>query len=238
MNILSAYITNAGRDGRENEDAVLEPITGRNTLWTAVADGVGGHEGGALASSEAIMTVRECVMNDDEISIGDLYVAVKKRLSEVSSENPALEKMSTTLSVIKIAGSHAVVGHVGDSRVYHLRGEGLVNRTKDQTEVQRLLDEGVLNEAQAKKYYRRNVLLSVLSARSDYQLDVADFDIEEGDRILLISDGVYKVVLRREIRNFSKVSSSPSELVAAIDNCIRERGPVDDYSVVCLQVVK
>lgn len=144
--------------------------------------------------------------------------------------------MGTTLSVLVISGNVAKVGHVGDTRIYHLRGSGILRRTQDQTEVQKLLDEGILSKTSAMKYPRKNVLYSALTPVRNYQLYKVSFDIEANDRITLLSDGISKVIGLKEFQNLSETSKSVEEFKSAVENLISTKGSIDDYSAVFLQI--
>ena len=144
--------------------------------------------------------------------------------------------MGTTLSLVSIHGNLAKLGHVGDSRVYHLRNEGIISRTVDQTEVQELIERGVLSKANARRYSRRNVLLSVLSPDRDYRLLEDSFEIKEGDRLLLITDGVSSKVLAKELRDLSLECDNPKTFCDELLKKIELRNPVDDYTALCLDI--
>ncbi len=116
---------------------------------------------------------------------------------------PEYSEMGTTLTVAVIQGNKVTLGHVGDTRLYHLRNKGIIARTKDQTEVQKLLDDGILNKQRAKNYHRRNVLLSVLTPDRDYELQSTSFNLDTHDRLLLLTDGAYSLASKLELRDLS-----------------------------------
>lgn len=198
---------------------------------------MGGRPGGDIASRLAISAIKDAIASESEIEIQKLFKVVQEKIRERAAINPDIEKMGTTLSLISIRNKRASVGHVGDSRVYHLRDDGIVDRTVDQTEVQQLLAQGILNKATARRYPRRNVLLSVLSANKDYDLHEEDFDVLPGDRILLLTDGVSAKVFRREIRDLSLKQPDSELFCRELSELIEQRSPLDDYSAVCLDVL-
>jgi PPM family protein phosphatase len=219
-----------------NEDAVLPAVRVGDCFWAAVADGMGGHVGGDIASRTVIDEMRSQITSDPQIAIRDLFALAQKRLKAIGDKNPDLTKMGTTLSLLRICGNVGEVGHVGDSRIYHLRSDGIVDRTVDQTEVQELVERGVLRKGDAKRYPRRNVLLSVLSPERPYDLYQDKFEIRPGDRILLLTDGVLTSVLRREIRDISLANRNPTSFCNELMRVIKSRTPTDDHSVVCLDL--
>lgn len=235
MKITSAFFTHTGIKG-DNEDCLLPPLLLESTWWAAVADGVGGHAGGKVASNTAIESVRATIARDPQTGMRNLFSTVHERLKEIAGDDDVLEKMGTTLSVVRFDRKQAHVGHVGDTRIYHLRGKGIVDRTRDQTEVQRLILDRILSKAQARRYPRRSVLLSVLSPSRSYDLYEESFEIEPGDRIILLTDGVYEKVRRGEIRDVSVASPAAKDLSENLERVVSARDPVDDYSALVIDI--
>ncbi|MCF6252940.1 MAG: hypothetical protein L3J75_16980 [Methylococcaceae bacterium] len=123
-----------------------------------------------------------------------------------------------------------------ETLVYHLRDTGIISITKDQTEVQRLIDDGVLSRKRAANYHRRNILLSAISNYSDYTLFQTEFYILAGDRLVLLSDGSYNLIRKKEIRDLSLQEHNLSNLSNKILNLIESREIRDDYSFVACQI--
>jgi PPM family protein phosphatase len=188
----------------ENQDAILQPFQAGTSLWCAIADGVGSSAYGGLAARTSLEVVANA---SDSEPMAELFAEVNRKLSEIAAEHESSKSISTTLSVLRIYGNQAFVGHVGDTRISHYRGLGVMARTKDHTEVQKLLDDGVLAKNQARRYPRRNVLLSAMSAGRDYDLYHTEFTVQRGDRILLTTDGFHSKLLRGRIAELS--SSTP-----------------------------
>ena len=202
MKIEFALFSKGGRKGA-NEDFVLRPFDCDGSWWAAIADGMGGRPGGEVASKTVIETISTEIKSRHVTDLTQLFGAAQNQLRTVAVSDPHLGSMGTTLSLIRLKGSTAEVGHVGDSRIYHLRGDGIVDRTVDQTEVEQLVQQGVLSRARARHYPRRHILLSVLSPSRDYELYSSEFQIKDGDRLILLTDGVSSKLLRREIRDLS-----------------------------------
>lgn len=119
--------------------------------------------------------------------------------------------------------------------MYQLRNSGIITITKDQTELQKLLDEGILSKQRALKYHRRNILLSVISANSDYHLQTENFEIKEGDRLLSMTDGAYSLISKTEIRDISISNHEITTFLEGIKQTIKTKEIKDDYSVVAFQ---
>jgi protein phosphatase len=235
MKVEAAFFSRQGQK-EKNDDSVMPLFYTSGGWWAAVADGMGGHPGGALASSTAINSIKNEIERHDQIGISDLFSAARESLRRVATERPELSAMGTTLSLIHLTPNGGETGHVGDSRVYQLRSEGLMDRTVDQTEVEELVQRGVLSKASARRYPRRNVLLSVLSPSRDYQLHKEAFEIELGDRFVLLTDGVTSKLLRKEIRDLSLNTKTVQSFCDAIREETDKRLPSDDYSAVCIEV--
>jgi protein phosphatase len=235
MRIDSAHFSRQGRKGA-NEDSVLPPFSCGGVWWAAIADGMGGRRGGAIASTTVIETISAAIKSQHLIDVAELFTAAQNQLQAVATNKPELSSMGTTLSLIRFSGSGAEVGHVGDSRIYHLRGDGIVDRTVDQTEVEQLVQQGVLSKARARRYPRRHILLSVLSPDRSYELYKSEFKIKDGDRLILLTDGVSSKLLRREIRDLSLRQSSARSFCDALASEIDRRTPEDDYSAVCIDI--
>ena len=218
--------------GIKNADSISITEFEVNKFCIALADGVGKNVYAPDASRTATSIATSAPPTKD---IREIFEEARNALIAGAATTPGAA-WSTTLTFCRVNTSGASVGHVGDSRLYHLRGKGIVTRTRDQTELQVLIDEGVLSKERAKKYPRRNILLSALSSESNYDLQLYEFDIITGDRLLLISDGVYKKILRREIAEISVKSISACELIQKLKELLISRGIVDDSSAICVEI--
>jgi len=220
---------------KPNQDAVLAKRYGKGYLALCIADGMGGKPGGNFASKIALQTIDAELDNEPEVSIEDIFSQVKKALITESISFPAFGQMATTLSICLIKGDQVNVGHVGDCRIYQLRGNGIATRTTDQTEVQRLLDDGILPRHMAKDYHRRNILLSVMNASLDYTLQENSFTVRPGDTIILMSDGAYSLLSKSEIRDMYLGADTISSFKTRVLDLIRNRPIKDDYSAIFCQ---
>lgn len=215
---------------KPNQDALFAKRYGKDCLALGIADGMGGKPGGNFASKIALQTIETQLDNNPEISIDEIFSQVKKSLVTESISFPAYGEMATTLSICLIKGEEVIVGHVGDCRIYQLRGNGIATRTTDQTEVQRLLDDGILPRHMAKDYPRRNILLSVMNATLEYTLQTNTFRIKPGDNIVLMSDGAYSLLSKSEIRDLCAQSDTTEAFKSSMLELIRSRPIKDDYS--------
>jgi serine/threonine protein phosphatase PrpC len=187
----SAAATSQGNVRSHNEDAVLElPAVG---VWV-VADGMGGHDAGDVASRMIVESL--CALPRAE-RLSELLDRVEDRLRSVNQRlfGLSLEHGATTGSTVAVlvaCGDHCVSIWAGDSRIYRLR-EGVLTRvTRDHTEVQDLLDGGILDEKAAAEHSASNVITRAVGGAQELFLDVELRELRHGDRYLLCSDGVYK----------------------------------------------
>ena len=229
-----SFFSYAGRKGSNQDSLLFEKFDDGVTLL-AIADGMGGHVGGKIASELALETVKNELTLNSKADLVQVFEQVQKSFMRKVKEDPELNKMGSTLTVCVISGTRASVVHVGDTRLYHLRDRGIVSRTKDQTELQQLIDQGVVSKARAKNYHRKNILLSVMSAYRDYELQIGSFDLLNGDRLVLLSDGAYSLLAKSEIRDLSLQNRNVNTFADSLKFLIESRDIKDDYSVLAFE---
>ena len=230
----SASFTIAG-SGKINEDSADFQIIGDDCV-AVVADGVGGNYGGGVASALAVKEVIELLTASPNSSIEQIFAAASRIIKEKGNTDLISNQMATTLSLCLVDSQQtAHVGHVGVSRIYHLRGKGIVQRTKDQTEVAALVEAGILSREQAKSYPRRTVLRSALSAKGTYELFETTFPVASGDRIILLTDGIYRLVTKSQLRDLSLSSTNIEELSRKIRADISNKND-DDATLVIIEI--
>jgi protein phosphatase len=221
---------------KQNEDCYLVQVLPNGNHVIAVADGVGGHHGGAIASALAIRVAIDALLADPEAELGEVFERVSETLRSKGAEDLISSQMATTLTVCVISqNGSAKLGHVGDSRAYHLRGKGVIQRTSDQTEVAALVEAGILSKEQARTYPRRTVLTSALSSKGSFTFEERSFDVVIGDRLILLTDGVYRIVSKLDFRDISTESPSPeafAESVKAVIDGVND----DDATAVFAQL--
>ena len=163
----------------------------------AIADGMGGAAAGDLASATAMNIVRTLDREhegDPRIALLQAVRDANRRLGEISSADPSVDGMGTTLEAMLWTGEHFVTAHIGDSRAYRLRDGELTQLSHDHTFVQSLVDEGKLSTEEARIHPHRSLLLRVLLGRADNEPDIGQLEGQVGDRYLLCSDGLTDMV--------------------------------------------
>lgn len=217
-----------------NQDRYLEPVESFSGWVAAVADGVGGRPGGEIAATEAITAAKDSA-GDSTWDGASTFAAACQRIREAEAREDK-EQMATTMSLVRLIDNFAHVAHVGDTRIYHVRGSGIVSRTEDQTEIARLLRDGVLSKAQAKSYPRRNVITSYLSSSAKFDLFSNRFAVEPGDNIVLLTDGAYDIIKKAHIVQELRQSSSIEEAAERFRQRLLLSGVKDDSTLVIVQI--
>lgn len=232
LRFLAVGSSDPGAVRSHNEDSGL--ISPR---LLAVADGMGGHAAGEIASTTII---RELAAVAVKGNLGDnnLVRAIERTkvaLANLSRSDQTRAGLGTTVSAVSVNGNNILVVHVGDSRVYRYHNGALLLLTRDHTYVQTLLDGGEISEAEAKIHPKRSLLTQAVDAQSNISPDVIEVEVEPGDRILICSDGLSGVVepdvmLRALLKDRD---SAVSDLVAAA----QAAGAPDNVTVIVADVV-
>jgi serine/threonine protein phosphatase PrpC len=219
-----------------NEDSALI-----NGVLIAVADGMGGHAGGEVASKVAITTLAQILplLNNDEMDSESLEDFLLNSILDVDNEIALtaqaynrLSGMGTTLSAVALYRGKAYLLHVGDSRVYRLRGKEFSQLTKDHSVVQELIDSGAITEEEAATHPQRSVLTNVLMGHGNMVPVLIEYDAKPGDKFLLCSDGLSNVVLNEEIHKYLSGDDAISKLISLT----YERGAPDNVTILIAEV--
>jgi len=200
----------------------------------AIADGMGGRKGGEVASSIAIEIVRQ-----DWVSGRTIHEGTFRRASAAIKAGEHVDGfpgMGTTLSVGVVRDRQLKVWHVGDCSVFQFRNDGVRKITRDQTEIEDLIEQGVFPRNFARKYHRKHVLTSALTADGDYKLLEYTVDVCERDFILAVTDGVTDIFSRVDLRDIRRKFFDPQGYCDYIRKYISSHGPVDDYAGIVLEV--
>jgi serine/threonine protein phosphatase PrpC len=235
MRIRVGVQTDIGRSRVRNEDAYLV-----NDPVFAVADGMGGHRGGDVASSLALESLRSAGEGSAAEDFQQLVEQIKtanQRVLERGEADRDLRGMGTTLTAILASDGRAHVAHVGDSRAYVLRVGNLQQLTEDHTLVQRMVREGRLTEEEAHTHPQRSIVTRALGVDENIPIDELTLDLKEGDRFLLCTDGLSSMLERDTIQQILQSEPDPQ---AACDRLVEEAnqaGGDDNITVVLLDVV-
>ncbi len=234
------HITDAGCVREGNEDAVgCWPHD--DGLVFAVADGLGGHNAGELASALALEVLSE------EMESAPRTWGLNKRLKHAVQEAnlqiytkattvPELRKMGTTLTASLVSGSTLVTAHVGDCRLYLLRGDAFTQLTKDHSWVWEQVQYGILTAEEAKNHPRRNILSRCLGHELIVGIDILTMNIQPGDTLFQCSDGIHTLMAEAEMLELLK-AGGPETACQALIQRAREAGGHDNLSVQVASVI-
>ncbi len=195
--------THIGLVRKNNEDSCFATEK-HGCLFAVVADGMGGHSGGEVASRIVIDTAVQFLEDSD---ISDFNTdSIKKLLSDANKcvweralQDKELQGMGSTATLAIIMGRRALIGHVGDSRAYLFRSGKLEQLTKDHSYVQMLIENGYITKEEALRHPHRNIITRAIGAERDVDTDVLTIDLKKGDVILLCSDGLNNAVTDEHI---------------------------------------
>ena len=227
------------RDG--NEDSALAA-----PRIVAVADGMGGHAGGEVASKIAILALAdlEPILSDaniDSDSREDLLLNISyeidKQISERSKAEPELSGMGTTLTALYLAEDSVELLHIGDSRCYSYQEGKFIQLSYDHTVMQELLDQGRLTPEEVINHPQRSLLTQALMGDSGIDPALLIFPAKIGDNFLLCSDGLTVVLSDQEINKLIKKNSG-DELVSALVEAVKAKGAPDNVTVLWVEVVE
>ncbi|MGW8482707.1 PP2C family protein-serine/threonine phosphatase [Microbacterium sp. NPDC055903] len=233
----SAAISHTGKVRSNNQDS---GYSGANLF--AVADGMGGHAGGDVASSIAIQRLEPLDQgyestDDAQASLQAAVTTAAADLIRAAKDRPELAGLGTTVSAIIMVDEYAVIGHIGDSRIYLFRDDELTQITTDHTFVQRLVDSGRITPEEARYHPRRSVLMRVLSDMdNDPELDMFVMHTQPGDRWLLCSDGLSGVVDELHIAKVMRQGLAPGRTADTLLKQALDGGAPDNVTIVLVDV--
>ncbi|MGH7617694.1 MAG: Stp1/IreP family PP2C-type Ser/Thr phosphatase [Gemmatimonadaceae bacterium] len=230
------------RSGNEDNFAVHAPPNGDRGLFI-VADGMGGHAAGEVASEMAVQTLeRELAGMKDLAEDGAAdRVADALRLANRSIHDRTITEvdkqgMGTTASVLIVSGTRYMIGQVGDSRVYLLRDGALQQLTKDHSYVQEQVDAGFLTPEQARYHPYSNVITRCVGASPDVQPDIYQGEVRLGDLFLVASDGLTGMVDDRRLQMLLMSRAEPDRKVHSLISEANGRGGLDNITAIVVQV--
>lgn len=230
--------SDTGRVRGKNDDSAY---AGR--YLAVLADGMGGHVGGNVASASTVLDLTPLDHNGFNGSAGtflaDEIQTANQILNQLVELNPLLAGMGTTCTALLVDGDVLELAHIGDSRAYRLRHGELTQISTDHTFVQRLVDEGRITAAEAETHPHKNVIMRVLGdTDASPELQLEQLETEVGDRYLLCSDGLTDVV---DDRTIGAVLGSTDDLQSVCDDLVQltlERGAPDNVTVAVVEVVQ
>ena len=243
-----ASLTDVGCQRENNEDSLLywEPAGDkefrRKGRLAVIADGMGGYEGGQEASRLAVETVREIydrVFQDDpQAALLEAFAAAHERIQDYAERHPMFHGMGTTCTALVVCERELYFAHVGDSRLYLVRGAHISRLTRDHSYVGRLVESGLVRAEDAEKHPQRHILTAALGIGREVEVDHAEHSmaLQDSDDLLLCTDGLWGVMTEEEI--VTAVSgSAPAKSCAALVKLARQRGGPDNITLQVLRIL-
>jgi serine/threonine protein phosphatase PrpC len=203
----------------------------------AVADGLGGHDAGEVASRIAVDLLDERASQMTDLrSLDDAMQAANLAVIDAAREGKGRSGMGTTLTAIVVQGTHLLVSHVGDSRAYLLHQGRLEQVTQDHSMVADMVRQGTLTHEESRFHPNRSVITRALGTDPSMLPDSFEVDASRGDRLLLCSDGLHGQVPDPEITEILTRAQTPADAAAALVSAANDAGGVDNVTVVVVEI--
>ena len=236
--------TDIGMQRQMNQDAYCISQDNEKYILCVLADGMGGYTGGEIASNLAATSVEKYIKehfeNNKDYTKEELQELVKQAITYANLEvysraqqEEELEQMGTTLEICLIYNNRAFIGHIGDSRIYRIRQDIMRKITVDHSYVQKLVKEGKITKEEAANHPKKNMLMKALGCEPIIEPDVTVKGFNEGDIILVCSDGLTNMISEEEIYNIIR-----NDFETAADNLIKranEMGGKDNITVILIK---
>ena len=239
------YLTDAGKVRDHNEDNVTIINNNKNEYLLAVADGMGGHKAGEVASEIAINCLSEGFYKletlggmDNAIDwLREIVTEINRKIFEYTDNNPDSKGMGTTLVVALKTDDYILCGNIGDSSGYALKNDKLYKITKDHTLVNLLVATGELTAEEAKYHPRKNVLMRALGANDPIEIDIFDVDTSIKG-LFLCSDGLTNMLTEEQIEKILNSDLSIEDMVTRLIRKANSRGGTDNITIAYLKKLR
>lgn len=239
-NLQVAGLTNKGMERVRNEDSFYTGVESGLALLV-VADGMGGHRAGNVASAIAVELAeqiwhkldknKEIAVNQARSLVGELISEANRLVFAESERSPAKRGMGTTLTTALICENRLTIGHVGDSRAYRIRDGKISLLTKDHSLIEQLIESGQVKPEEAENHPQRHILTRALGVAPDLEVDITELEMEPGSTLLLCTDGLTNMIREKEILDLSERYPEPQDLAEALINLANDRGGFDNITV-------
>lgn len=244
MQLSVAAGTDVGRIRAGNEDSLYADANHERGLFI-VADGMGGHAAGEIASEMAVeivaremAAVRDLAGDEPLEAIAEALRQANRAIYERTIVEADKQGMGTTVSCLLLGDGRWIIGHIGDSRIYLLRDGVMRQVTKDHSYVQEQVDAGFLTPEQARYHPYSNVITRCVGANAAVEADVLHGELQDGDLFLLASDGLTGMVEDPQLRKILDGRSPPGRIVDELITEANRRGGLDNITAVVVQVLK
>ena len=233
------YRTDRGKVRNHNEDHVGIFFNQSNEILAVVADGMGGHLAGDVASKMATDLLKKFWIEKDQIESPEAaehwfkenVYKINEEIFQYANENPECQGMGTTLVASICTEKYITIAHIGDSRGYVLTEDGFRQLTDDHSLVNELVKSGQISKEDAEHHPRKNVLLRALGTELNVSIDTLTIEFEPGDSLLLCSDGLTNKVSDDELLNILQSELNLEEKANQLIHLANEKGGEDNISL-------
>ncbi len=229
------FVTDIGKLRRQNEDAVY--VNEKEPYFLVVADGMGGHNAGEVASSISTETIRDVLSKktgrrkiDYENKMREAFALANKKIYDYADENSKLMGMGTTTVTALISAGKLIVGNVGDSRAYIIKDDDIRQISIDHSYVWQLVLRGEITEQQAKRHPKRNFITRAMGTGKNIQVDTFS-EKWEGGVVLICSDGLSNLVESYEMKKIVSEATDLQKAAEKLASLANERGGSDNITV-------
>lgn len=245
MLIRAAFQTDTGKVRQHNEDDAGIFEAKEDTLLAVVADGMGGHLAGDVASRMAVSSLKEyweetssipAKPAEQESWLISKISDINDQVYEHAKNNKECQGMGTTIVCALVHLQTVTIAHIGDSRCYLLREGALTQLTDDHSLVNELVKTGEISKEDAEYHPRKNVLTKALGTDKHVQIDAHTFEVDPGDQILLCSDGLSNKVEEENLIHILTQTTAPDEKVTALIQTANDNGGEDNITAVLLEI--
>ena len=237
------FQSDIGKRRKSNQDYTATFTNQKNQLLALLADGLGGHQAGDIASRQAVEEIGiawEATMIDDSEKAVQWFLQhiqqTNQRIFEKGQSQPTLSGMGTTLEVVTLLDNHLALAHVGDSRIYLFREQRLIALTEDHSLVNALLKSGEITQEMAENHPRKNIITRSLGMPGSLEVDVAIHKIEDHDQLLLCSDGLTNMVSEPKITQILLEAASLQDASQRLIEEANAKGGLDNITVLLIDV--
>ena len=231
MTLTAVALTDIGQIRNRNEDSyLLDPAA---SLF-AVADGMGGHVAGDVASQTAVAALA-AAFSETRSLLAAMQSANRAVIERARAESERAG-MGTTLTAVHILGATAMIAHVGDSRLYRLRAGGLAQLTRDHTVAESMIERGQLTRLSAMQHPANSMLTRSIGSRADLEVDEGREQLSPGDVLLLCSDGLTSMITDDDVQAILQQEKSLAERAADLIEAANLRGGLDNVTVLLIEV--
>lgn len=237
------FQSDIGKRRKSNQDYTATFTNQKNQLLALLADGMGGHQAGDIASRQAVEEIgiawEATTIDDSEKAVQWFLQHIQQtnqRIFEKGQSQPTLSGMGTTLEVVTLLNNHLALAHVGDSRIYLFREQRLIALTEDHSLVNALLKSGEITQEMAENHPRKNIITRSLGMPGSLEVDVAIHKIEDHDQLLLCSDGLTNMVSEPKITQILLEAASLQDASQRLIDEANAKGGLDNITVLLIDV--